>query len=261
MALKRTFMIGVMLVCGMLSSAAWGQNDIPGTFFERTPESAQNLPLATPGMFDYDAQLFAPLEFTNGKNPDPNCGFNFSVDRSYISLPRGTQFNSATGQQTSNGSEFNWGTNYELGWFGEEDRGWNARFDNLTGSFFVNGEDVQAGNPLHVEQKFATFQLNRIYRQNLSHGGYFEPFFGGRYMNLSDNGTEDLDVPAVPAALLLLSLEFRVSVCDLGSRFATALLVFRRVLAITCVAVAGVSQPAVQSPQRITNSVTQQPTL
>ena len=201
MALKRTFMIGVTLVCGMLSSAAWGQNDIPGTFFERTPEKAQNLPLATPGMFDYDAQLFAPLEFTNGKEPDPNCGFNFSVDRSYISLPRGTRFNSATGQQTSNGSEFNWGTNYELGWFGEDDKGWNARFDNLTGSFFTNGDDAFAANPTHVEQKFATFQINRIFRQNLSNGGYFEPFFGGRYMNLSDTAVEDLDVPAVPAVV------------------------------------------------------------
>ena len=198
MALKRTLMIGVTLVCGMLTSAAWGQNDVPSTFFERTPEDAQNLPLATPGMFDYDAQLFAPLEFTNGKEPKPNSGFNFTVDRSYISLSRGTQILSATGVQTSNGSEFNWGTNYELGWIGDEDKGWNARFDNLTGSFFVNGQDIQAGNPLHVEQKFATFQLNRIFRQNLSHGGYFEPFFGGRYMNLSDSGTEDLDVPAIP---------------------------------------------------------------
>ena len=199
MALNRTFMIGVMLVCGMLSSAAWGQNHTPGTFFERTPETAQNLPLATPGMFDYDAQLFAPLEFTNGKEPEPNCGFNFSVDRSYISLPRGTQFDSTTGSQVSNGSEFNWGTNYELGWFGEDDKGWNARFDNLTGSFFTNGEDIGAGNPMHVEQKFATFQLNRIFRQNLSNGGYFEPYFGARYMNLSDTSTEDLDVPATPA--------------------------------------------------------------
>ena len=194
MALKRTLMIGVTLVCGMLSSAAWGQieNQIPSTFFERTPEKAQNLPLATPGMFDYDAQLFAPLEFTNGKNPDPNCGFNFTVDRSYISLQRGTRFDSATGSQTSNGSEFNWGTNYELGWFGEDDKGWNARFDNLTGGFFTNGEDRLSRSAAHVEQKFATFQLNRIFRQHLSHGGYFEPFFGGRYMNLSDTSIEDL---------------------------------------------------------------------
>ena len=199
MALKRTLMIGVTLVCGMLSSVAWGQigNQIPSTFFERTPEGAENLPLATPGMFDYDAQLFAPLEFTNGKNPDPNCGFNFSVDRSYISLPRGTRFDSPTGSQTSNGHEFNWGTNYELGWFGENDKGWNARFDNVSGAFFTNGEDQFATNPMHVEQKFATFQLNRIFRQDLSAGGYFEPYFGGRYQNLSDTSIEDQVVPGV----------------------------------------------------------------
>ena len=192
MALKRKFIVGVTLACGMLASAAWGQNNTPGTFFERTPEDAKNLPLATPGMFDYDAQLFAPLEFTNGKNPEPNTGFSFAVDRSYISLQRGTRFNSDTDQQSSNGSEFNWGTNYELGYFGEEDKGWNARFDNLTGGFFTNGEDRFSTNPSHIEQKFATVQINRIFRQELSHGGYFEPFFGGRYMNLSDTFIQDV---------------------------------------------------------------------
>jgi len=58
MALKRTFMIGVLLVCGALTGTTWGQNHTSGTFFERTPETAQNLPLATPGVFDYDTQLF-----------------------------------------------------------------------------------------------------------------------------------------------------------------------------------------------------------
>ena len=67
MALKNTLMIGVMLVSTLMTSQTWGQNHTPGTYFERTPPSAQNMPLATPGLFDYDAQVFAPLEFTNGK--------------------------------------------------------------------------------------------------------------------------------------------------------------------------------------------------
>jgi len=71
MALKRTFMIGVMLVCGTLTGATWGQNHTPGTVFERTPDSAHSLPFASPGVFDYDTQLFAPLEFTNGKEKAP----------------------------------------------------------------------------------------------------------------------------------------------------------------------------------------------
>ena len=194
MALKRTFMIGVMLVCGTLASVAWGQssNNTPSDFFQRTPEDAADLPFQTPGRIDYDAQLFAPLEFTNGKEPKPNCGFSLAVDRSYISLDRGTRFDSNTGQQSSNGSEFNWGTNYEADYFGENDKGWNARFDNLTGSFFTNGNDPAASNPTAVEQKFATVQINRIFRQNVSHGGLFEPFFGGRYMNLSDTAIQDV---------------------------------------------------------------------
>ena len=191
MALKRTFMVGVLLVCGMLTGAAWGQNHTPGTYFERTPETAQNLPLATPGFFDYDAQLFAPLEFTNGKEKSPTTGFNFSLDRSYISLDRATQIDSTTGANISNGSEFHWGTNYELGWFGENDRGWNVRFDNLTGSFFTNGGDILVTNPAHVETRYVTVQVNRIFRQALSSGATFEPFFGGRFTHLSDEFTQD----------------------------------------------------------------------
>ena len=191
MALKRTFMIVVLLVCGTLTGTTWGQNHAPGTFFERTPETAQNLPLATPGLFDYDTQLFAPLEFTNGKEKEPNTGFTFTLDRSYISIARAARFNSLTGEQTSNGSEFNWGTNYELGWYGENDTGWNLKFDNLTGSFFTNGEDIQSTNPTHVEQKFATVQLNRMFRQTLSHGGYFEPYLGGRFVQISDDAVQD----------------------------------------------------------------------
>ena len=84
MALKRTFMIGVLLVCGMLTGAAWGQNLTPGTFFDRTPESSQNLPLATPGLFDYDAQVFAPLEFTNGKEKKPNTGLFFELSKTCL---------------------------------------------------------------------------------------------------------------------------------------------------------------------------------
>ena len=193
MALKRTFMIGVLLACGMLTSVTKGQDHTPGTYFDRTPESSEYLPFNDgQGLFGhYDAQLFAPLEFTNGKEKKPSTGFNFSIDRSYISLDRATQIDSTSGADISNGSEFHWGTNYELGWLGENDKGWNLRFDNLTGSFFTNGGDILVTNPAHVETRFVTVQLNRIFRQALSSGATFEPFFGGRFTHLSDEFTQD----------------------------------------------------------------------
>lgn len=191
MALKKTLMIGVMLVSTLMTSSTWGQNHTPGTYFERTPPAAQNLPLATPGLFDYDAQVFAPLEFTNGKEKAPNTGFNFSIDKTYMSTPRATKFSGATGEQSSLGNDFFWGTRYELGWMGEDDAGWNVIYNRTNGTIFTNGQDVFASNPMSVEQDFSTAEVNRIFRQTLSAGGYFEPYMGIRYNGITDNSIED----------------------------------------------------------------------
>ena len=197
MALKRTFMIGVLLVCGMLTGAAWGQNLTPGTFFERTPESSQNLPLATPGFFDYDAQLFAPLEFTNGKEKKPNTGLYFELSKTYLSLERATRFDTGLGVQTSNGTEFFTGTRYELGWYGERDRGWNAVFAKTEGTFLFNdrfgsfGSLVSEGNV-----RLTTVEVNRTFRQVTSNGGVFEPSFGLRYNWIRDRLTDNTDATA-----------------------------------------------------------------
>jgi hypothetical protein len=190
MALKNTFMIGVMLVSTLMTSLTWGQNHTPGTYFERTPPTAQNLPLATPGLFDYDAQIFAPLEFTNGKEKEPNTGFNFSVDRTYTSVPRATRV-VGTGQRSSQGNEFYWGSRYELGWMGENESGWNVIYSRTNGTFFTNGQDLIVSNPMAVEAKFSQAEVNRIFRQALSAGGYFEPYMGLRYNAISDNTIED----------------------------------------------------------------------
>ena len=104
MALKRTFMIGVLLACGMLTSVTKGQDHTPGTYFDRTPESSEYLPFNDgQGLFGhYDAQLFAPLEFTNGKEKKPNTGLYFELSKTYLSLERATRFDGVLLDQFSN---------------------------------------------------------------------------------------------------------------------------------------------------------------
>ena len=197
MALKRTFMIGVMLVCGTLTGAAWGQNHTPGTYFERNPDSGDSLPLALPGVFDYDTQLFAPLEFTNGKEKDPNTGLYFELSKTYLSLERAARFDSIQGRESSNGTEFYTGTRYELGWYNEQDQGWNASFAKTEGTFFVNnGSGFLGGTPTIGNVRLTTVELNRTFRQTTSRGGVFEPSFGLRYNwmrdRITDNGINTL---------------------------------------------------------------------
>ena len=197
MALKRTFMIGVLSVCGMLTGVAWGQNHTPGTFFERTPESSQNLPLASPELFDYDTQVFAPLEFTNGKEKAPNTGLFFELSKTYLSLERATRFDSGLGQQTSNGTEFFAGTRYELGWYGERDRGWSAVFAKTEGTFLFNDRFGSFGSLNSVGNvRLTTVEVNRTFRQVTSKGGVFEPSFGLRYNWIRDRLTDNSDATA-----------------------------------------------------------------
>ncbi len=77
MALKNTLIIGALLVSFVASGVTEGQINKPSPRFRyKKLESAENTrPYATPGVFDYDAQVFAPLEFTDGKEKKPNSGF------------------------------------------------------------------------------------------------------------------------------------------------------------------------------------------
>ena len=204
MALKRTFMIGVLLACGMLTSTTRGQNHTPGTFFERTPESSLDLPFSDgQGLFGhYDTQVFAPLEFTNGKEKAPNTGLYFELSKTYLSLERATRFDGVLLDQFSNGSEFYTGTRYELGWYGEQDRGWNAVFSKTEGSFLTNSPFGDFGIiPLEGNIRLTTVELNRTFRQTTSNGGVFEPSFGLRYNwmrdRIFDNALDGAGVPSV----------------------------------------------------------------
>ena len=199
MALKKTLLMGALLISFAMAGSVVGQ-DIPSSDFRHLPEGAANRPLATPGLFDYDAQVFAPIEFSMGKSIEPNTGFYFTLDRTYTSVSRAPRFSGQRLRLENDGSEFSWGTRYEGGWFGEDQAGWNFVYQDTESNAYANGRDELVSNPMYVSSQISTFEVNRIFRQSLSAGGYFEPYLGLRYNGVSDRSIEDTtrDVLADP---------------------------------------------------------------
>lgn len=193
MALKHTMMIGALFITLIASGAVDGQdNNTPSPRFRpQAPESPDSTrPYATPGVFDYDAQMFAPVEFNN-KELQPQSGFFLSMDRLYLSTSRATIGDPDTATGIRSGSQYIWGNRYHGGWFSDEDDGYEISYQQSNGIYFTAGQDSLVSNPMLVDMSVATVQINRTFRQMLSQGGYFEPYCGVRYMNVSDNTIED----------------------------------------------------------------------
>ena len=192
MALKNTLMIGALLISFAVQGVVEGQVDTPSPRFRHkaveSPESTR--PFATPGVFDYDTQVFAPLEFTNGKEKAPNTGFYFSLDKLYTSVNLPSR-NGNQGATVKTGSTYIWGTGYEMGWFSDDDDGWGVSYQGSEGINFTAGQDVSVSNPMLVTMGVSTVEVNRLFRQPLSSGGYFEPYIGMRYFNITDKTLED----------------------------------------------------------------------
>lgn len=167
--------------------------DVPSpSFGPRQVEQADSTrPFAAPGVFDYDTRAFAPLEFTNNKEIEPKKGFYFTLDRIYASVTRAGGNIGVDTNQVRTGSEFIWGTRYDLGYFTDNDDGWGITFQDQEGVSFVNGRDKTVANPTLVNTTLNTVEVNRIFRQSLSHGGYLEPYIGFRYSNITDKTLED----------------------------------------------------------------------
>ncbi len=193
MALKHIFILGSLLATYLVSSTTNGQVNVPSPKFEhKSVESAESTrPFATPGVFDYDTQVFAPIEFTNGEEMKPNDGFYATYDRVYTSVSRAGHFSGVNGAEVSTGSDFIWGTRMELGWMSDSDDGWGLVYQHADGSYFTAGQDILVANPMLVTTKNANVELNKLFRQSLKNGGYFEPYVGGRYINVSDRTIED----------------------------------------------------------------------
>lgn len=192
MALKNLVAIIVIAVSLVSVDLTNAQLEVPGPNFRPKPvESHSNTrPLVTPGIFDYDTRAFAPLEFTNGKEKEPNTGFYFTLDRVYTSVSRANH-QDTTSNAVQTGSDYIWGNRYEIGWFSDADEGWNIAYQDSRGSYFTAGQDALVSNPMLVETQFSTVEINRMFRQVLSQGGYFEPYLGARFNSVSDNTLED----------------------------------------------------------------------
>ena len=198
MALKHTLMIGALFITLVTSGAVEGQGngqDIntpsPRFRYEAVQSPDSTRPYATPGVFDYDAQMFAPLEFSNDKEIMPQAGFFLEMDRTYLSVSKATIGDPQTASGIQPGSTYIWGNRYQGGWFSDEDDGWGISYQQSNGIYYTAGQDSLVSNPMLVDMSVATVQINRMFRQMLSDGGYFEPYFGVRYMNVSDNTIED----------------------------------------------------------------------
>jgi hypothetical protein len=194
MALKQFIHLGSLVAACLISqSLAIGQVYKPGPRFEhRAVESATNTrPFATPGFFDYDMQMFAPVDFSNNDEMQMRCGFYGSVDKSYTSFSKSGNFGGPGGAAISKGSDYMWGNRYEFGWLSTMQDGWGLVYNQGDGMYYTNGQDELVANPMIVNQYFANVEVNRIFRQCLKSGGYFEPFIGFRYFNVADTSIED----------------------------------------------------------------------
>ena len=185
---NRLLSIILLSVISLAANVGVSQLDTPGPRFQHIGvESANSTrPAATPGIFDYDAQIFAPVEFPDGKELRPNCGFFFTVDKLYSSI-------SGDGAvQGGAGDNYIWGTRYEGGYMNTEDDGWHAVFENSEGNEFLNGANAINPNPTLYETRFSTVEINKVFRQQLNSGGWIEPYIGLRYQGHSDSTLEDI---------------------------------------------------------------------
>lgn len=199
MAIKKLMTLALVVSFVACASVATAQVEAPSARYNDTPNSPGNSsPFVDPGSFTYDAQMFAPVQFTNEKELEPNIGFYFTYERMYTSLSSASaripDDGTVLSQSAGSGSNYIWGNRFELGWMAEEGDGWGINFERSNGSYFTAGQDVLVANPMLVESTFANVEVNRMFRQALSRGGHIEPYVGMRYSNLSDNTIEDTGI-------------------------------------------------------------------
>lgn len=192
MALKNCFSLSALIAVLVLPTFVFGQVfdesqiNVPGPRFKHQavegPDSTR--PAASPGVYNYDFQTFAPVEFSNGEELGPNTGFYFTFDRLYTSFSGGGDFG-------GKGKDYAWGNRYDFGYMNDSDDGWNFIYEQSEGSQFLNGGNFIATNPTFFNTKLGSFELNKVFRQELKQGGWIEPYIGLRYFNLSDRTIED----------------------------------------------------------------------
>lgn len=211
MAIKNLITIGALFVLCIGPNVAVGQINVPGPVFkhQQVETTEATRPFATPGIFNYDAQMFAPLQFpmTPGEELGPRTGFFASMDRLYLSMTR-ARGDDTTTNEVPVGTNYMWGNKYKAGWMTEAQDGWSFEYSQSEGSFYSSGQDILAGNPMLTSTRFANVEVNKVFRQRLSRGGWLQPYLGIRFINLGDKTIEDVSLPAD------VSLRFKQSVTN-----------------------------------------------
>ncbi len=193
MALKNLFALGALAAFLIIPNLVSGQLHVPGPRFEHydVEDPDNTRPAATPGIYDYDAQIFAPIELSDGEELEAKTGFFFSVDRIYTNISGGGEFGGGAG------SSYIWGNRYDGGYMNSEDDGWNVVYEQSEGIQFLNGGDILVATPMLYSAKLGSLEINKVYRQRLRNGSWIEPYVGMRYFNVSDNTLQDFGIGVV----------------------------------------------------------------
>ena len=188
---KRRYLLVSLIAFSLLTVGLSAQTQVPGPRYRPTQEEAGGDPLIQPGVFDWDAQMFAPLDLSDISDRKANTGFFALYDRIYMSVGRSNPIGATAPAQHPRGNDYMWGNRYHAGFITEEGKGIQLEYMNLKGSFFSAGIDGTVPDPFVTETALDVFELNRIFRERLSNGGYLEPYFGIRYTGVTDKTIED----------------------------------------------------------------------
>ena len=136
----RTFVVLSALLSVFTIQHAQGQNYIPGPRFgDRAIEDVDNTaPFATPGVFDYDMQVFAPFELTSDEEIDPNCGYYLTLDKTLLNVSRSDRKGTSR-VDTPIGNDWNWGERFQFGYMSEADSGWQVGWQQVDGAYYSQG--------------------------------------------------------------------------------------------------------------------------
>lgn len=193
MALKNILLTFTFASCLFAVDFARGQVNVPSPRFspQNIEEPNATSPFVQPGVFDWDAQMFAPLNFYDSIEKAPNVGFYFAYDRVYTSLSRAGQVGPDVDASVAVGNDWTWGNRFTGGWMSDADEGWHIAYQYVNGPHYAVGQDILIATPELLITDFSQVELNKVYRQMLDSGDYFEPYLGMRFLFVSDNSLED----------------------------------------------------------------------
>jgi hypothetical protein len=151
-------------------------------------------PFVTPGVFDYDSQMFAPYDLRDLAEPEGPIGYYFTYDRVYTNISRPEAADNIDPDDAllvPTGNDFMWGNRFELGVMNANCAGYGGEYTRTEGGWFSAGQDILVSNPVMTRTAVHNVKLNRVFRQDLERGGWMEPYFGFRFIGINDNTIED----------------------------------------------------------------------